>query len=40
LFEKRGFTPERRNTIEIDGEYLGNTRMKKVLSPHAAREGS
>jgi len=33
LFEKRGFTAERRNTIEIDGEYLGNTRMKKILSP-------
>ncbi|SFK46075.1 putative acetyltransferase [Methylocapsa palsarum] len=33
LFEKRGFTAERRNTIEIDGEYLGNTRMKKVLTP-------
>ncbi|QBR70862.1 GNAT family N-acetyltransferase [Beijerinckiaceae bacterium] len=35
LFEKRGFVPERRNTIEIDGQWLGNTRMKKVLAPKA-----
>lgn len=37
LFEKRGFVAERRNTIEIDDEYLGNTRMKKALSPKAMR---
>ena len=36
LFEKRGFVAERRNTIEIDGEYLGNTRMTKALAPKAA----
>jgi putative acetyltransferase len=36
LFEKRGFVAERRNTIEIDGEYLGNTRMTKALAPIAA----
>jgi putative acetyltransferase len=36
LFEKRGFVAERRNTIEIDGEYLGNTRMTKALVPKAA----
>jgi len=36
LFEKRGFAAERRNTIEIDGEYLGNTRMTKALAPKAA----
>ncbi len=35
LFEKRGFTAERRNTIAIEGEWLGNTRMKKTLSPPA-----
>jgi putative acetyltransferase len=36
LFEKRGFVAERRNTIEIEGEYLGNTRMTKALAPKAA----
>ncbi len=35
LFEKRGFIAERRNTIAIDGEWLGNTRMKKSLSAPA-----
>jgi putative acetyltransferase len=35
LFEKRGFVAERRNTIAIEGEWLGNTRMKKILSPQA-----
>ncbi|WP_026608177.1 GNAT family N-acetyltransferase [Methylocapsa acidiphila] len=33
LFEKLGFTAERRNTISLDGEWFGNTRMKKTLSP-------
>jgi putative acetyltransferase len=36
LFEKRGYVAERRNTIEIDGEYLSNTRMTKALAPKAA----
>jgi putative acetyltransferase len=36
LFEKRGFAAERRNAIEIDGEYLGNTRMTKALAPKVA----
>lgn len=35
LFEKRGFVAERRNTIAVEGEWLGNTRMKKTLSPPA-----
>jgi putative acetyltransferase len=35
LFEQRGFVAERRNTIEIEGEYLGNTRMTKALAPKA-----
>jgi putative acetyltransferase len=33
LFEKRGFVAQHRNTIEIDGQWLGNTRMTKVLPP-------
>ena len=36
LFEKRGFVAERCETIEIDGEFLGNTRMTKALGPKAA----
>ncbi|MFZ0496067.1 MAG: GNAT family N-acetyltransferase [Methylocella sp.] len=36
LFEARGYQAERRNAIEIDGEYLGNTRMTKALAPKAA----
>lgn len=36
FFEKRGFVAERRNTIEIKGEYLGNTHMTKALAPKAA----
>lgn len=39
LFEKRGYVAERRNTVEIDGEYLGNTRMKKDPPSKAAKEG-
>jgi putative acetyltransferase len=33
LFEKRGFIAQHRNTIEIEGQWLGNTRMTKVLAP-------
>jgi putative acetyltransferase len=35
LFEARGYRAVRRNTIEIDGQYLGNTRMTKALAPKA-----
>ena len=28
---KRGFTAQSRNTVEIEGEYLGRTRMTKAL---------
>ena len=38
LFEARGYQATRRNTIEIDGEYLGNTRMTKALAPKAASD--
>jgi putative acetyltransferase len=33
LFEARGYLAMHRNTIEIEGEYFGNTRMAKVLAP-------
>jgi putative acetyltransferase len=36
LFEARGYQATHRNTIEIDGEYLGNTRMTKALAPKVA----
>jgi putative acetyltransferase len=36
LFEARGYQAMHRNTIEIEGEYLGNTRMTKALAPKAA----
>ncbi|PNE10621.1 MAG: GNAT family N-acetyltransferase [Beijerinckiaceae bacterium] len=39
LFEARGYEAMHRNTIEIDGEYLGNTRMTKALPPRAAADG-
>jgi putative acetyltransferase len=38
LFEARGYQAKHRNTIEIDGEYLGNTRMTKALAPKAAQD--
>jgi len=31
FFAKRGFTAQSRNTVEIDGEWLGRTRMTKAL---------
>ncbi|HEX3496115.1 MAG TPA: GNAT family N-acetyltransferase [Methylocella sp.] len=39
LFEARGYQAKHRNAIEIEGEYLGNTRMTKTLAPKAASDG-
>jgi putative acetyltransferase len=36
LFEARGYRAEHRHTIDIDGQWLGNTCMKKVLIPKAS----
>ena len=33
LFAKRGYVAMRRNSIELDGEWLGNTSMEKRLEP-------
>lgn len=33
LFDGRGYVAERRNTIPVEDVWLGNTRMKKKLSP-------
>jgi putative acetyltransferase len=32
FFQKRGFSPQRRNTVTLGDEWLGNTTMKKVLA--------
>ncbi len=32
FFEKRGFSPQRRNTVMLGGEWLANTTMKKPLA--------
>ena len=37
FFEKRGFAPQRRNTVTVGGEWLGNTTMDKHLVPPEAR---
>ncbi|HEY8033498.1 MAG TPA: GNAT family N-acetyltransferase [Methylocella sp.] len=39
FFEARGYQGMHRNTIEIDGEYLGNTHMTKTLAPKTAPDG-
>ena len=36
FFEALGYHAMHRNTIEIEGEYLGNTRMTKTLAPKGA----
>jgi putative acetyltransferase len=36
LFEAHGYQAMYRNTIAIEGEYLGNTRMTKALASKAA----
>ena len=38
FFQKRGFQPQRRNTVTIGDEWLANTTMDKLLA--AAAEGS
>jgi putative acetyltransferase len=37
FFEKRGYSAERRNTVSLGEEWLGNTTMKKKLAPAAPR---
>ncbi|WOJ89148.1 GNAT family N-acetyltransferase [Methylocapsa polymorpha] len=38
FFEKHGYVAQRRNTIDLDGVYLGNTRMTKKLSSKSAQD--
>jgi putative acetyltransferase len=35
LFQKRGYTADRRNTVAVGDEWLGNTSMHKDLTPPA-----
>jgi putative acetyltransferase len=37
FFERKGFTPEQRNSVSVGNEWLSNTTMKKKL---AANEGT
>jgi putative acetyltransferase len=37
FFEKRGFEAQRRNTVSLGDEWLGNTTMEKRLGPAEAR---
>ena len=39
LFEARGYQPVQRNTVEINGVWLGNTRMTKTLMPKPGANG-
>jgi putative acetyltransferase len=36
FFEQRGYIPQSRNTVTINGEWLGNTTMTKALAPPVA----
>ena len=36
LFRKRGYTAKQRNTVSLNGEWLANTTMQKVLATNAA----
>jgi putative acetyltransferase len=38
FFAKRGFEAQRRNTLSVGGEWLGNTTMEKRLAPAEARK--
>jgi putative acetyltransferase len=33
FFEQRGYEPQRRSTVALGGEWLGNTRLQKRLAP-------
>ena len=40
FFEKRGFAPQRRNTVSVGDEWLANTTMEKRLAPKEDRKFS
>lgn len=40
FFQRRGYAADTRNTVEMEGEWLGNTSMHKMLSPPGAKASS
>jgi putative acetyltransferase len=36
LFSKRGYVPKQRNTVTVNGEWLANTTMQKMLAEGAS----
>ena len=40
FFVKRGYIAQRRNTIELDGVWLANTTMKKLLAANDSQGGA
>jgi putative acetyltransferase len=39
LFQKRGYISDHRNTVEVGGEWLGNTSMHRILAAAARSAG-
>jgi putative acetyltransferase len=39
FFSKRGYVPKQRNTVTVNGEWLANTTMQKMLAEGAAPRG-
>jgi putative acetyltransferase len=37
FFRRRGFQPQRRNTVPLGGEWLANTTMEKALATDAGQ---
>lgn len=40
FFSKRGYAPNQRNTVTVNGEWLANTTMQKALTDGASPGGS
>ncbi|MBV9531258.1 MAG: GNAT family N-acetyltransferase [Bradyrhizobium sp.] len=40
FFKKRGYVPEQRNSVIINGEWLANTTMKKTLANRQTAQGA
>lgn len=38
FFQRRGYVAERRNTVDLNGEWLGTTTMRKPLQPLSRQE--
>ena len=40
FFKKRGYVPQQRNSVIINGEWLANTTMKKTLANQQTAQGA